>query len=271
MIEDNLFTAIKAALEVGEEILKIYNRDFTVDYKTDESPLTEADIASNDIINSYLSKTEIPIISEENRQLDYSERKEWNTCWIVDPLDGTKEFIKRNDEFTVNIALVEEGVTKFGVIYAPALKNLYYTDSRKATAYKLQIDSTINLQEKLFREQDKMCLSGKTKDVLRVIGSRSHMNNQTIQFVNKIKSKYKDVEIISKGSSLKFCILAEGLADIYPRFGPTMEWDTAAGQAICEAVGLRVIDISTKSQMVYNRRNLLNNYFYVATKDWKFN
>jgi len=264
MEESKLNIAIEASLKAGEEILKIYNRDFKIDYKEDESPLTEADIIANNIIISYLKKTDIPIISEETKQLDYSIRKKWNKCWLVDPLDGTKEFIKKNGEFTVNIALIENGITKFGVIYAPVLNELYYTNEDKSKVYKLTRANSEYFETNIFKPSYEISLSENSKKHIRVIGSRSHMNGDTNSFIENLKEKYDNVEIISKGSSLKFCLVAEGEADMYPRFAPTMEWDTAAGQAICEAIGLKVHDMVSKKTMLYNKENLLNNHFLVS-------
>jgi 3'(2'), 5'-bisphosphate nucleotidase len=260
----NLKTAIQAAVHGGSEIMKIYQmEDLGVEYKEDNSPLTLADKKCNDIINSYLINTDFPIISEENKQLEYSERKAWETCWIVDPLDGTKEFVKRNGEFTVNIALVKNGKPQLGVIYVPDTKELYFADvdERKAskivlTSHKVEVeDLDLNLNS---------ILPNKTKgDSVKIVGSRSHMNDATQNFVDSLKKDFDDVEIVSKGSSLKFCLVAEGRADIYPRFAPTMEWDTAAGQAICEAVGLKVISKETDEPLLYNKENLLNPWFKV--------
>lgn len=254
---------LKASIQAGKEILKIYERDFNIETKADESPLTEADLASNEVINSFLKETGIPIISEENKQADYSERKDWKKCWILDPLDGTKEFIKRNGEFTVNIALVEEGRPVLGVIYVPVTKELYYGDVRQGKAWKIKVEVGANVDQLLIEENEIFPSNKQGKDIIRVVGSRSHMNDDTMTYVEGLKNEYETVEIVSKGSSLKFCLVAEGKADVYPRFAPTMEWDTAAGQAICEAVGLRVIDKGTNAPMVYNRENLLNNYFLV--------
>lgn len=256
--------AINAAIYAGESIMSIYNRNFTVDYKQDNSPLTEADLASNSKIMEYLSTTGMPIISEENKQLDYSVRKHWNTCWIVDPLDGTKEFVKKNDEFTVNIALVEKGVVKLGVIYAPALRWLYYTNHKKSKAYKLEMERNLVIKDTLFDKKIKLKPIGDDKEGVKIVASRSHLNEETKVFIKKLEHTFKNIETVSKGSSLKFCLMAEGKADVYPRFAPTMEWDTAAGQAICEAAGLQVIDCTTLKPMVYNRENLLNNHFLVS-------
>ncbi len=260
-----LFLSIKTVIEAGDAVLETYNRDFKVDFKDDKSPLTEADLVSNKIINDMLAQTEIPVLSEENKEIDYSERKNWSFCWIVDPVDGTKEFIKRNGEFTINIALVKDGVTQLGIIYAPVTRELYYTNDTKTKSYKTVIPKeNANPDNGLFKEADKNTPSIDVKSNLKVVGSRSHMNDDTLAFVEDLKPKYDNVEVISKGSSLKFCLVAEGKADVYPRFAPTMEWDTAAGQAICEAAGLKVIDQNTKKTMVYNRENLLNNYFLVT-------
>ena len=258
-----LSIAIEAALAAGTEILKIYESDFKVEVKQDDSPLTIADKNANDIIISFLKSTDIPIISEEIKELDYSERRDWTQCWIVDPLDGTKEFIKRNGEFTVNIALVKNGVPVLGVIYVPVTKTLYFTDQDSQSSKKIILNSENTSIEEIFDNAESISPSSES-DIIKIVGSRSHLNEDTEKFIADIKKK-NQVEMVSRGSSLKFCLVAEGLAHIYPRFAPTMEWDTAAGDAICRAVGLEVIDQSTKKPMVYNRENLLNNYFLVRS------
>ena len=263
-MKNNLKTAIRAALDAGVEILKVYETNFDVEVKGDDSPLTQADKNANDVINSYLIPTQIPIISEENRQLDYHERKAWKQCWIVDPLDGTKEFIKRNGEFTVNIALIDNGVPILGVIYVPVSKTLYFTTENAKSSKKIVVASENITLEEIFSNAE-MISPGGDSEVIKIVGSRSHLNEDTKVFIEKVESK-NEVEIVSKGSSLKFCLVAEGLADIYPRFAPTMEWDTAAGDAICRAVGLEVIDQSTQQPLAYNKENLLNNYFLVRSK-----
>lgn len=258
----NLKIAVKAALEAGKEILEIYHSDdFEVELKGDNSPLTKADLASHNVIMSHLSKTDIPVLSEEGKSIPYTSRKDWKQLWIVDPIDGTKEFIKRNGEFTVNIALIENQKTVIGVIYVPALGDLYFSTSEMG-AYKVSVnledydvDDLINLASKLPLER---------KDgTFTVVASRSHMSPETEAYVTEMREKHGDVKLISKGSSLKLCMVAEGQADCYPRFAPTMEWDTAAGQAICEHAGFEVIDWSTKERMLYNRKELLNNWFLV--------
>jgi 3'(2'), 5'-bisphosphate nucleotidase len=253
--------AIKAALAGGLEILKVYDTNFNVETKDDNSPLTQADKNANKAIMSYLKTTNIPIISEENRQLDFSERKDWSRCWIVDPLDGTKEFIKRNGEFTVNIALVEEGTPILGVIYVPVSKELYFTTEDGKSAKKITLDSEEVSSDKILQKATPIKPSKITSEV-KIVGSRSHLNDDTKNFISEIE-KNNNVEIVSKGSSLKFCLVAEGLAHIYPRYAPTMEWDTAAGHAICKATGVKVIDQKTGEAMKYNKPNLLNNYFVV--------
>ncbi len=256
--------AAQAAVEAGSVIIDVYNSKIDVEYKDDNSPLTVADQKANDVINSYLVKTDIPIISEENKQIDYDIRKEWNTCWIVDPLDGTKEFIKRNGEFTVNIALVENGKPLLGVIYVPVTKELYLANTSKKEAIKVSL-SDHYIDDSILVSDGKLLTPGNRKgSKVRVVGSRSHMSEETLSFVESLKKDYEEVEIVSKGSSLKFCLVAEGLADVYPRFAPTMEWDTAAGQAICNAVGVEVISEETKDKLRYNKKNLLNPWFIVG-------
>lgn len=260
-MKTNLYVAIQAVLDAGKEILKIYETDFSVETKGDDSPLTHADTNANAVINRYLKTTNIPIISEENCQLEYSERKKWSQCWIVDPLDGTKEFIKKNGEFTVNIALVENGSPVLGVIYVPVSKELYFTSEDGKTSKKIIVSSEEISVDEIFEKAKTIKPSAIISEV-KIVGSRSHLNEDTKNFISEIEKDTK-VEIVSKGSSLKFCLVAEGLAHIYPRYAPTMEWDTAAGHAICRAVGVNVIDQSTGKAMQYNKPNLLNNYFVV--------
>ncbi|RLD25567.1 MAG: 3'(2'),5'-bisphosphate nucleotidase [Bacteroidetes bacterium] len=263
-INKNLQIAIKASLEAGQAIMQVYDTAFNVEYKDDKSPLTEADKRANEIISSYLLPTKIPIISEENKQIDYNIRKKWDTCWIVDPVDGTKEFIKRNGEFTVNIALVTNGKPNLGVIYVPANKALYFSDTKIKKAYKVKLDSHETTIEELLRKASLLKPKKSNSNPVQVVGSRSHMSQETLDFVENLKSQGNDVEIVSKGSSLKFCLVAEGNADVYPRFAPTMEWDTAAGQAICNAVGIDVISKLTNKSLLYNKKTLLNPWFLVS-------
>jgi len=263
-MNENLKIAIEASLKAGEVIMQVYDTAFNVELKDDKSPLTEADKKANDIINSFLIPTEIPIISEENKQTDYEVRKTWNTCWIVDPVDGTKEFIKRNGEFTVNIALVTDGKPVLGVIYVPAVKTLYYADVTNEEGFKVQLEEHITSIDYILEHVIPLQPKAANSNPVQVVGSRSHMSQDTLDFVDTLKAKGSDVEIVSKGSSLKFCLVAEGNADVYPRFAPTMEWDTAAGQAICNAVGVEVISKETDKALLYNKENLLNPFFLVT-------
>lgn len=258
----HLSTALLAAIDAGSAIMKIYEAPFDVEIKEDNSPLTEADKAANDIINEFLEPTQIPIISEENKQLEYSQRKHWEQCWIVDPLDGTKEFIKRNGEFTVNIALVHLGRPKFGVIYAPYTRELYFADVDAEIAQKVLVPEAYESLESLL-ELARPIQPRSDEAQMRIVGSRSHLNDDTKVFIEDLVTPLNK-EIVSKGSSLKFCMVAEGKADVYPRFAPTMEWDTAAGQAICEAVGIYVVALPSNSPMRYNKENLLNPWFLVT-------
>ena len=262
-MQEHLLVALRAAIAAGEAILKIYETEsFGVRIKEDGSPLTVADEASNSIINAALSKFDIPVISEENQQIGFKRRKEWETCWIVDPLDGTKEFIKRNGEFTVNIALCHAGKPVFGVIYVPVSKALYYATVESGEAYKTTVQGELR-SEDMGKAKDRIQPAPTDFSRIRVVGSRSHMNLETQQFIRKLRTTFEEVEIVKKGSSLKFCLMAEGKADIYPRFAPTMEWDTAAGQALCNAVGLVVLESHTKRSLLYNKKNLFNPSFIV--------
>ena len=241
------------AKKAGDEIMRIYQQDFDVDYKADNSPLTKADIKSNEIITESLKDLypKIPILSEENKEVPYNIRKNWEYFWLVDPLDGTKEFVKKNGEFTVNIALIYKNMPVLGVIYAPVLNLLYYAHKERG-AFK---------QEKNEKPQRLPIYNHPNNDNLKVILSKSHYNQKTKEFVNNLKNQYESIEFINIGSSLKFCLIAEGKADIYPRLAPTMEWDIAAGQAIVEESKGRITKYKTKESIKYNKRNLLNPYF----------
>ena len=263
-MDNNLKIAIEASLKAGKAIMEVYNSVIEVEYKDDKSPLTLADKNANDIINSYLIPTQIPIISEENKQTDFSIRKKWRKCWVVDPVDGTKEFIKRNGEFTVNIALVENGKPQFGVIYVPASKVIYFANVSNSEAFKTELTSHEATIDEVLKSRKPLQPKSGDSNPIQVVGSRSHMSQETLDFMEGLKQRGKEVEIVSKGSSLKFCLVAEGNADVYPRYAPTMEWDTAAGQAICNAVGIVVISKETNSPLLYNKENLLNPWFLVS-------
>ena len=263
-LKNNLKTAIEASLKAGKAIMQVYDTVFDVEYKDDKSPLTEADKRANDIINAFLIPTQLPIISEENKQTDFSTRKIWEYCWIVDPVDGTKEFVKRNGEFTVNIALVQNGKPQLGVIYVPATKELYFAIVAENKACKAQLSSHDESIEHVFEKAKIIQPRTNYSNAIHVVGSRSHMSQETEDFIENLKSNGMSVDIVSKGSSLKFCLIAEGKADVYPRFAPTMEWDTAAGQAICNAVDVEVISKETNQPLLYNKENLLNPWFIVS-------
>lgn len=265
-MREKLKTAIAASIVAGNKIMEIYhNGDFNVVNKEDNSPLTLADQRANEVINKHLEPLGIPIISEENKEIKYTDRKHWTECWIVDPLDGTKEFIKRNDEFTVNIALIQEGKTALGVIYAPALNTLYFAVVSESKAYRFEVPRTEVSVDHVLEKAEEIAPAKTKGDCLKIVGSRSHMNEDTQKFIEDLKESHgENIEIVSKGSSLKFCLVAEGEAHIYPRFAPTMEWDTAAGQAICEAVGLSCVFRETGQAINYNRENLLNGHFSVS-------
>ncbi|MDO7172743.1 3'(2'),5'-bisphosphate nucleotidase CysQ [Mariniflexile sp. AS56] len=257
-----LITAIKGAIYAGAEIMKIYSEDFEVTLKQDNSPLTKADEEANSVINSYLVKTGIPIISEENKQVTYAIREKWDTCWMVDPLDGTKEFVKKNGEFTVNIALIKNNTPVVGVIYVPVSKTLYYGAVLDNKAYKCQLNSH-EFTESIIQNSIPLVPQKKYNNQIKIVGSRSHKSKETNAFIQQLQSEGNDISLVSKGSSLKFCLVAEGSANIYPRFAPTMEWDTAAGHAICSAVGLKVMQVGLNEGLQYNKENLLNPYFIV--------
>jgi 3'(2'), 5'-bisphosphate nucleotidase len=258
-----LHTAIIAALEASKAILEIYHSgDFDIEIKGDNSPLTKADKASHNVIMSYLEPTDIPVLSEEGRDITYQERKDWKQLWIVDPIDGTKEFIKRNGEFTVNIALIENQRPIIGVIFVPVTKELYFS-SKEIGAYKVVVDLENYDVEALLSKGNKLPLQ-REDNTFTIVASRSHMSAETKEYVKQMRDLHGEVKLISKGSSLKLCMVAEGAANCYPRFAPTMEWDTAAGQAICEHAGFKVIDWDTKKNMLYNREELLNNCFLVT-------
>jgi len=261
-MEKLLETAIDAAIDAGKRIMKIYEtEDFGVDFKSDNTPLTRADIASHEIIMEHLKDTNIPVLSEEGKSLPYEERKQWHRLWIVDPIDGTKEFIKRNGEFTVNIALIEDQLPIAGVVLVPALGELYFSSVEIGAFKSMNLSMGLDLNKRISQAQKlPQVVSGRP---YTVVASRSHLSEETAKFIQELEETHGDVSTISKGSSLKLCMVAEGTADVYPRFAPTMEWDTAAGQAICNHSGCMVINWETKKPLEYNREELLNPWFLV--------
>jgi 3'(2'), 5'-bisphosphate nucleotidase len=246
------------ARRAGAVILSIYEKDFTVEYKDDRSPLTEADQASNEVIIAGLRSLtpDIPIISEETKLTDYSIRRHWKQCWLVDPIDGTKEFIKKNGEFTVNIALIQNGEPVLSVLYVPAQGNLYHAEKGKGSCLvENGLEIPLHIRP--------LASDG----ILKIVGSRSHQTPELLAYVEQQKQKFSQVEFVPAGSSLKFCLISEGKADVYPRLGPTMEWDTAAGQLIATEAGAQVVVWETGFPLSYNRENLLNPNFIVKHPD----
>lgn len=258
-----LDSAIAGSLAGGKEILEVYSSDIAVEMKDDKSPLTLADKNAHNAIMAHLEGTGLPVLSEEGRSIQYEERAQWGRFWMVDPLDGTKEFIKRNGEFTVNIALVEDGIPVAGVIYVPVKKELFVGIQGEG-AWKvegLEADAKTDLEE--VKMSGMTLPTGGGDRPFRVVGSRSHMSPETEEFIDGLKKKHGEIDIVSMGSSLKICLVAEGVADVYPRFAPTMEWDTAAGHGIALGAGCQVIDRDSGEPMRYNKEDLLNNWFVV--------
>jgi 3'(2'), 5'-bisphosphate nucleotidase len=247
----------KIAVRAGNEILNVYSSSISVEleYKEDQSPLTLADRLSHDAIFEGLSGLhfDYPIISEEGEYIRYSERKEFNTYWLVDPLDGTREFINRTDEFTVNIALMHDGAPVLGVVYVPVTSELYWA-MKDEGAHKMD-------KMKIVHQLETHTIDPKARN-LRILCSRSHINNATKEYIQK----FDDPELIATGSSLKFLWIAEQKADIYPRLGPTMEWDTAAAQIILQEAGGRIERYEDGALLDYNKRSLKNPHFIAYAK-----
>jgi len=267
--EETINIAINAALIAGQEIMEVYKHgDFNIEQKSDDSPLTVADKRAHKAIVDQLEATGLPILSEEGNDIPYEKRKNWNQFWLLDPLDGTKEFIKRNGEFTVNIALIDNNKPLAGVIYIPVLQELYFNLPGKGSYKVSKITNgpvkDINI-ENLLPKSEKLPLEQKREKTV-MVGSRSHMSPETNTFFEALKLQYGDAEILSRGSSLKLCMVAEGKADVYPRFGPTMEWDTGAGHAILNEAGFKLTGADGQSPFLYNKENLLNPWFIVKNE-----
>jgi 3'(2'), 5'-bisphosphate nucleotidase len=258
--------ALKAASMAALKIMEIYEGEFDPEFKTDGSPVTAADLASSDIINKILAETNIPVTSEETIHEDYSVRKKWNRSWCVDPLDGTKEFVKRNGEFSINIALIENQRPIFGLIASPVSDEVVFGGGQMGIYFCL-LSEWQNIES-----WKKISTPEKVNEPLVVASSRSHHSGQVLQYVNELRSKSPEIHFLKMGSALKFFSLADGSADTYPRFAPTMEWDIAAGQAILEALGGKVVHAETGEPLIYNKDNLKNPYFIASTKaflQWK--
>jgi 3'(2'), 5'-bisphosphate nucleotidase len=274
--DELLAAAILAAVQAGAATLDIYQSEIRVEYKQDQSPLTRADTCSHAIIVRHLENTGIPVLSEEGRGIPYPERNRWRRLWIVDPLDGTKEFVKRLGEFTVNIALVEDRRPTLGAIFVP-VKNVLYFGRIEDGSFRLEDPATLaalasngprrdarELIRRLRTHAQKLPVDPGGHPVFVIVGSRSHATPELHAYVEQKRRELGAVEFVSAGSSLKYCLVAEGRADVYPRLGPTMEWDTAAGQVIAEAAGARVTQHDTGEPLIYNKENLLNPWHVVT-------
>lgn len=265
--------AIEAALDAGRGIMDVYSSEFSVDHKEDRSPLTEADRRAHRAIMEVLERSGLPVLSEEGRSIPPAERQAWDRYWLVDPLDGTKEFIKRNGEFTVNIALMERddqpggplgtSTPIAGVLYAPALDILYFA-WRSGGAYRVK-EATTRAQGSAYERAamaERLPIPHDAR-AFTIVASRSHPSPETAAFIQRMEEKHGAVALTSMGSALKICLVAEGAADAYPRYAPTMEWDTAAGHAIALEAGRQLTDVTTEAPMRYNKHELVNNWFIV--------
>jgi 3'(2'), 5'-bisphosphate nucleotidase len=252
--------AIEAAIAAAHAIMEIYQQDFSFLDKTDGSPVTQADLAASNIIEAYLAPLGIPLTGEESEKAPYEARETWTQSWCIDPLDGTKEFIKRNDEFAINIALIENKQAIFGLIASPVQEEILL-GSRETGVF------IFNFKDRHQQENwQQLSAPEKINAPLVMACSRSHHSGPVLQIINTLKAAGHELDYIKKGSALKFFDLASGKADIYPRFAPTMEWDIAAGQAILEALGGEVVHAETGEPLTYNKANLVNPYFVARTK-----
>ena len=245
---------IKISKEAGLKILNIYNNNKKfnkISYKNDNSPLTLADNASNDLICTSLKSLtpKIPLLSEEGKNIKFDERKKWRQFWLIDPLDGTKEFIKRNGEFTVNIALIDNGIPILGVVHAPILDTTWY-GLVSTGSYKISKDNVSKIN----------VIKSSKNSTIKVVSSRSHANNPKL---DSYLSQFRDFQLVKMGSSIKICLVADGSAHYYPRFGPTMEWDTAAAHAVVKYAGGNIFNVESNNELAYNKSNLLNPEFLV--------
>ena len=264
MPDSLLEVALNASINAGKAILKVYsNEKIESELKQDKSPLTLADKNAHDEICKILKSTNIPILSEEGLNIPYSERKNWELLWIVDPLDGTKEFINRNGDFTVNIALIQNNFPVLGVVFIP-VKGLFYYGTKGKGAFRSEVHG-VKCPEDILNNSVRIPVS-ETARPYTVVASRSHMNDETTTYIKNMEAEKGVIQFISRGSALKICMVAEGSADVYPRFGPTMEWDTAAGHAVALEAGCRFTQADGITPVKYNKEDLLNPYFIVKMK-----
>ena len=268
-LKDLLLKALVASIRAGEVILRVYDcENHQIDLKEDQSPVTLADRRSHSVISDILAETGWPVLSEEAAEIPYHIRKDWSCFWLIDPLDGTKEFIKRNGEFTVNIALVQNRAPVLGIVYTP-VKRLLFFGLKQTGSYRMVLPDNKEFPshpEEWIRSASRLPVAGRGKK-MKVVASRSHMSPETLEYIEHLNQKYGDVKMVSRGSSMKICMVAEGEAQIYPRLGPTMEWDTAAGQAIAEAAGCSMTQYGSGDPVVYNKEDLLNPWFVVKSKE----
>lgn len=258
LFEDHYLKAIEAAVQASGEIMRIYQTSFLKNFKSDGSPVTEADTASSRIIEDILESTGIPIICEENPNFDYHIRKSWKEVWVIDPLDGTKEYIRRNGEFAVNIALVRDGEAVFGLIASPVNRRLLFGGLGKG-AFVANFDTATDEKHWVKLEPQPI------NSPIVLASSRTPYRGQEVELINHIQ-QFDEIDYLKKGSALKFFDLAEGTADVYPRFAPTMEWDIAAGQAILNELGGVVVDAYSGEPLTYNKESLYNPHFVAKSK-----
>lgn len=263
--------AYNAALRAGAAILEIYNSgdEVSVDIKSDHTPITIADRRAHTAIREYLAETRVPLLSEEGREMLYEERKAWDLFWMVDPLDGTKEFIKGNGEFTVNIALMVDNKPAFGVVYVPYKERMYFSDpdmgSFRSCGVKADAGADYSYGQ-LFDSVEELPLTTGHNIPLNVAVSRSHINEATYEHIATMKKKFPDLQVVEQGSSYKFCLIAEGTIDYYARMSETYEWDTAAGEAILARAGGKTVALPGKTPMEYNKESLVNPHFSCRSK-----
>ena len=262
-LSKDLKLAIKACLEASKEIMSIYKGDILkYEDKDDGSPVTLADKRGNEIIQEVLKESSYPYMSEEGKTIPYQTRNSWDKYWLVDPIDGTKEFISRNGEFTINIALIDKHTPTLGIVYVPVSKELFFAQ-KGFGSFKIENFNQVDdlYQYEFIDLQNRTYPSDYT-----IVVSRSHMNSETLEFVDQRKQQYGKIKTKSFGSSLKICKVAEGIAHCYPRLGPTMEWDTAAAHAVAIYSGVKIINSKNGNPIRYNKQNLLNPYFIVSNE-----
>jgi len=268
-----LHPAVFAAFKAGQAILDVYHSDFDVAHKSDRSPLTLADRRGHDLIAQDLAGCGLPLLSEEGRRIPYAERRQWPRFWLIDPLDGTKEFVKRNGEFTVNIALIDGSHPAMGVIYVPVRDSLYFgvtglgafkiAEARQVLPSLPDSEDAGAFLAALSERAARLPAAIDPPRPFTIVGSRSHSTPEVDAVVEAQRKIHGEVAFVSAGSSLKICMVAEGQADLYPRTGPTMEWDTAAGHAIAVASGAEVVRFDSEKPLAYNKEDLLNPWFLV--------